>query len=126
MTKRTVSYDPTPENIVNRMLRGQAYTTYRIAAMFKLKTADVRSTIQQLAADGFIRVEMVKRETYYVRPMLDESAEPKAAQAPAKGPDIELTIALRQGPPDLKNTMVGYDAEISRRSQLCMLARGAR
>jgi hypothetical protein len=123
MPRPRVNYNFTPENLLTRMEPGHRYTVYQLAAKFRLKTDDVRRTVGQLVTAGEIQTELASTNTFRQGCTLYFRGAVPVAPTVTR---IELSVAVRAGPPDLKSTMVGYDAEISRRLQLCMLARGAR
>lgn len=117
--------DMTPENLLSRMADGTTYQATQLAAKFYVSTAEIRPLINAMVTAGQLLVG--RADATHIGFKKPVAIEPPVAPVVAVVvDDMTLTIALRMGPPDLKSTMTGYDAEIARRQQLCMLARGAR
>jgi hypothetical protein len=119
MTTKRVCYDLTPENFLARMVLGQKYSSYQLAAKYRVSTDDVRPLIAQLVRNGEIKVEHAARNLLYFRPDGEKVLPVVDLDGPFAIPTRPVTVLLT-------GQLVGYQAEIARRTSLCMLARGGR
>lgn len=107
-----------PDNVLSRMLPGKTYGAYVLAAKFHVPTARIWPVLDLMVTRGMLEMGAAQPGTIGFR---------RAKEAPAFEQEQVLTsIATPPVLVTLKGTLTGYDSEIARRVELCMLARGTR
>jgi hypothetical protein len=105
----------TRENVLKRMVPGQVYTAYAMAAKLRVPTAQIRPVLQALIESKDLdRARAPAKEFGFVRPVGGE--EPK--------PEIKCSVATAPVHVRLDGVLTGYEAEFRRRAELAMMARG--
>lgn len=109
----------TTELVFSFMKPGVVYSPHVIGYKVKTPAAEVKKNLVALVALGKVTPLKMRKGTCYIV----AGTEHLRRKAPEK-PEIDpATIALpRMGPPLTKN-LVGYQAEISRRTELAMMTR---
>lgn len=119
----TVPPELNSENIVAFMRAGRMYDAWYIAARFKVKTEAIAPFIKQLLlTDQIVEVTAdpkSKRALKRYKIKFVAEVVPVSVDAPFAIPTRPIHILLT-------GELSGYEAEIARRTALCMLARGAR
>lgn len=119
----TVPPELNSENIVAFMRAGRLYDAWYIAARFKVKTEVVVPFIKQLLLSEQI-VEVTadpksKRALKRYKIKFVAEVAPVSIDAPFAIPTRPVHVLLT-------GELKGYESEITRRTALCMLARGVR
>lgn len=103
----------TRDNVLRRMVPGQIYTAYALAAKFHVPTAQIRPVLEDLTSTKDLELAPAK-QLGFVRP----------TDRPQPVPEIKLSVATAPVHVRLDGELRGYDAEIRTRMALCMIARG--
>jgi hypothetical protein len=105
-----------PTAILERMEPNTTYKVFEIAARTRTSAAAIRPMLAEMVARGQLeRIDLGERTPGFRRPPGQKAAA------------IEEKISARVAQPRtfarLTGTLVGYDAEITRRGELCMMVR---
>lgn len=112
----------TPELILSLMQPGCTYAPYKLADKIGAAAADVKPVLLKLVAAGKVETTRRYKGTQYA---LANTLHLKTRAGQA-APIDPSTIAGPRTFVVLTGQISGYDAEIARRRELCMLARGSR
>ncbi|SIO50870.1 hypothetical protein SAMN05444172_2618 [Burkholderia sp. GAS332] len=102
--------------ILKRMIPGRAYRVFEVAALTGTSASTIRSMLADMVAHSQLELVNLGERTPGFRRPID-------AEALAVEEQMLSTIAAPRTFAVLTGTLVGYDAEIARRADLCMLAR---
>jgi hypothetical protein len=115
---------PTHEALLAAMKPGAIYTPYNLARVFAIPSAQAKVVLNEMAKLGKLSIIRPRKGLCFILPGTEHL---RKQVKPKPEPEIDrATIALPRTYVMLTGQLVGYDAEIARRKQLCMMARGER
>ncbi|VVD29207.1 hypothetical protein [Paraburkholderia dioscoreae] len=114
-TERT----PTPDTVLAAMEPDRHYSAQTIASMLSLRTDLARSLLNMMVNAGtLVRIQSTRKHPVRFAVAVNEDGEPQE--------EVQPTIATPRTHAVITGTLIGYDAEIARRAELCMIVRGVR
>jgi hypothetical protein len=109
----------TPENVLNRMRPGDTYQANQIAAKFHLSAAEIRPLLNEMVAAGQIELSKANVKSIgFRRPRTDAPA--------AAAPEVATSIAGQRIATPMVGEFSGWEAEVARHRDLCMMVRRSR
>lgn len=108
-----------PEALLGVMKKGCIYAPYTLGRMFGASAADVKKMMLGMVERGELSTLRPHKSLCFIV----KGTEHLRKQAPKKPHLDPATIAQPRTYAVLTGEISGYDAEITRRQQLCMIAR---
>jgi hypothetical protein len=112
--------DPlTVENVLARMRPGDTYQANQIATKFHLSAAEIRPLLNEMVAAGQIELSKANVKSIgFRRPRTDGSV--------ADAPEVATSVAGPRIATPMVGEFSGWEAEVARRRDLCMMVRRSR
>ena len=107
------------ENILTRMRPGDTYQANQIATKFHVSTAEIRVILDQMVAANQIELSKANVKSIgFRRPRTDAPA--------AAAPEVATSVAGPRIATPMIGEFSGWEAEVARRRDLCMMVRRSR
>ncbi len=110
----------TPEALLDMMKPGAIYPVHNLARKIRVPSAQVKVVLLEMVRLGMLVTIKPRKNTCFML-----AGTKHLRREPPPKPQIDpSTVALPRTYAVLTGEIRGYDAEIARRKQLCMMVRG--